>query len=335
MINVGVIGVGYWGPNIIRNFYAHPKTNVVKCSDLRDERLAYVKKTYPVIETTKDANDVINDPRIDLIAIITPVYTHYELAKRCLEAGKHVLIEKPMTSNSADSERLIELAKSKNLQIFVDHTFVFTGAVAKIKETISSGELGDLFYFDSVRVNLGLFQHDINVLWDLAPHDISIMQTLLNLKPESVVATGSDHLKNGIENIAYLSVYYPDNVIGHIHANWLSPVKVRQTLIAGTKKMIVWDDIEPTEKIRIYDKGIDVIETANQVYDMLIQYRTGDMYCPKINSAEALTVEVDNIVACLEENQKSLANGEDGLMVVKILEAAEKSLKNRGQEVKI
>jgi len=240
-----------------------------------------------------------------------------------------------MTSSVAEAEQLLNLAEQKKLKIFVDHTFVFTGAVKKIKETIASGELGELYYFDSVRVNLGLFQHDINVLWDLAPHDISIMNTLLAQKPESVVATGIDNLKNGIENIAYLSVYYPNNLIAHIHANWLSPVKVRQTLIAGSKKMIVWDDNSPAEKIKIYDKGIDVVESADQVYDMLIQYRTGDMHCPKIDTKEALAVEIDQIVDCIMNNKQSIASGMEGLMVVKILEAAEKSLKNRGKEIKI
>lgn len=335
MISVGIIGVGYWGPNIIRNFYSNSQTNVVRCCDLNRDQLDKIRKIYPSLETTTDYNDLIKDTKIDLIAICTPVNTHFELAKKALESGKHVLIEKPMTSSSAHAEELINLAEQKKLRIFVDHTFVFTGAVNKIKQVIKSGELGDLYYFDSVRVNLGLFQHDINVLWDLAPHDISIMHALLEKKPESVVATGSDHLRNGIENIAYLSVYYPDNVIGHIHANWLSPVKVRKTLIAGSKKMIVWDDNEPTEKVKIYDKGIDVIETSNQLYDMLIQYRTGDMNCPKIEPTEALTVEINHIVDCIINNKKSIASGEDGLMVVKILEAAEKSLKNRGKEIKI
>jgi predicted dehydrogenase len=335
MINVGVIGIGYWGPNIIRNFYSNPKTNVVKCSDLRKERLNFIKGTYPAIETSTDNNDLIKDPNLDLIAICTPVYTHYEIAKKILIEGKNVLIEKPMTSSSEQAEELINIAEQKNLRIFIDHTFVFTGAVSKIKEIIKNGELGDIYYFDSVRVNLGLFQHDINVLWDLAPHDISIMHSVLNQRPESVVATGADHLRNGLEYIAYLSIYYPNSVIGHIHANWLSPVKVRQTLIAGTKKMIVWDDNEPSEKIRIYDKGIEVIKNADEVYQMLIQYRTGDMYCPKIDSTEALTVEINHIVDCLENNKGSIASGHDGWMVVKILEAAQESLKNRGKEVKI
>jgi predicted dehydrogenase len=335
MIKIAVTGVGYWGPNIIRNFYASPETYVKMCCDLEEERIGFVKKRYPAITTTNEYKDILQDPEIDLVAICTPVFTHYELAKAALEAGKHVFIEKPMTSTSAQAEELINLAEQKNLQIFVDHTFLFTGSVKKIKDIISSGEIGDLLYFDSVRVNLGLFQHDVNVIWDLAPHDISIMDYCLGAKPECVVATGSDHFRDGLEDVAYLTVYYPNNLIGHIHTNWLSPVKVRQTLIAGTKKMVVWDDIQPSEKVRIYDKGVDVVESANEVYDLLIQYRTGDMYCPKIDPTEALKDEVENVVQCLKNGTKPISDGYSGLMVVKILEASDQSIKSRGKEIRI
>lgn len=335
MINVGVVGIGYWGPNIIRNFYSHPETQVKMCCDLKDERLQFVEKTYPAIETTNEYKDVLKSTEIDLVAICTPVFTHYELAREALKAGKHVLIEKPMTSTSAQAEELINLAEQKNRQIFVDHTFLFTGSVKKIKEVIESGEIGDLLYFDSVRVNLGLFQHDVNVIWDLAPHDISIMDYCLSQKPECVIATGSDHFRGGMEDVAYMTVYYPNNLIGHIHTNWLSPVKVRQTLIAGSKKMIVWDDIQPSEKVRIYDKGVDVINGVDQVYNMLIQYRTGDMYCPKIDGTEALKAEVTHIADCLMNGTKPVSDGQAGLMVVKILEASDQSVKNRGREIKI
>ncbi len=335
MINVGVVGVGYWGPNIIRNFISNKKTNISTCCDLNQQRLDNIKSIYPSLEITKDYKDIINNSKIDLVAVCTPVFSHYEIAKSALEAGKHVLIEKPMTTTSKQSEELVNIATQKNLQIFVDHTFVYTGAVRKIKEIVQNGELGDLYYFDSVRVNLGLFQHDVNVLWDLAPHDISIMHFLLNQYPESVVATGADHTGSGLEDVAYLTVYYPNNLIAHIHTNWLSPVKIRETLIAGSKKMVVWDDNTPSEKVRIYDKGIDVIKTADQVYDMLIQYRTGDMFCPRIDGAEALGEEVNHIVECIEQNKVPIADGNAGLMVVKILEAAQESIKNRGKEVKI
>jgi predicted dehydrogenase len=239
-----------------------------------------------------------------------------------------------MTSSSKESEELLNFAEQKGLKIFVDHTFLFTGAVGKIHSLITSGEIGELYYFDSVRVNLGLFQHDINVIWDLAPHDISIMHYLLNQNPVSVLATGASHFKS-LEDVAYLTVYYPNNLIAHIHVNWLSPVKVRQTLIAGRKKMIVWDDNEPIEKVRIYDKGVEVAKTSDDVYKMLIQYRTGDMYCPKLDNTEGLATEVNHIVDCLIENKSPIADGFSGHLVVKILEAAQLSLKNRGKEIKI
>lgn len=335
MINVGVVGVGYWGPNMIRNFTASNRTKVKICCDLREERLKYIKSQYPSIDVTQEYEKVIQDPEVDLVIVCTPVYTHFPIAKAALEAGKNVLIEKPMTSSSEEADQLLELADRKNLKIFVDHTFLFTGAVRKIKELIHKGEIGDLFYFDSVRVNLGLFQHDVNVLWDLAPHDISIMHYLIENAPTSVVATGADHTGSGLENVAYLTVFFPENMIAHFHTNWLSPVKIRETLIAGSKKMIVWDDNQPSEKVRIYDKGIEVVKTADDVYNMLIQYRTGDMYCPKIDGREAIGVEVENIADCLERNEKPVADGHAGRMVVRILEAAQESIKNRGKEVMI
>jgi len=335
MIKVAVVGVGYWGPNLIRNFVANPHTQIDWVVDRKQERLDFIRKIYPSLKTEKDYKEILKIPEIDLVAISTPVFTHYEIAKAALEAGKHVLIEKPMTSNVKEAEELVNLAEKKQLKLFVDHTFVFTGAVRKIKELIRSGEVGDLYYFDSVRVNLGLFQHDVNVIWDLAPHDISIMHYLLEQYPDSVVATGADHLGNGLEDVAYMTVYYPNNLIAHIHTNWLSPVKIRQTLIAGSKKMIVWDDNQPSEKVRVYDKGIKVIKTPDQIYHTLIQYRTGDMYCPKIDTTEALATETQHIVDCLENNAQPLVDGEAGLMVVRILEAAQKSIKQRGKEIKI
>jgi predicted dehydrogenase len=335
MITVGVVGVGYWGPNLIRNFVSNSDTDMKVCCDLKENQLERIRKLYPKIETTKNYKDIIKDGKIDLVAVCTPVFTHYEIAKDALQAGKHVLIEKPMTSNTAQAEELINIAEKKNLKIFVDHTFIYTGAVRKIKELITKGEIGELYYFDSVRINLGLFQHDVNVLWDLAPHDISIMDYLLEKRPESIVATGADHLGSGFENVAYLTVYYPDNFIAHIHTNWLSPVKIRETLIAGTKKMIVWDDNQPSEKVRIYDTGIEVIQSVDQVYNMLIQYRTGDMYCPKLDSTEALTFEIQHIVDCLTKNTKPMVDGRLGWMVVRILEASQESIKNRGKEIKI
>ncbi len=335
MINVGVVGVGYWGPNIIRNFVASNKFSVKICADLNQKRLDYIQSLYPSIETCRDYQDIIKDKSVEVIAICTPVFTHYEISRAALEAGKHILIEKPMTSTSKESEELVNLAEKKKLVILVDHTFLFTGVVKKIKELIEGGEIGDIYYFDSVRVNLGLFQHDVNVVWDLAPHDISIMDYLINRKAESVVATGADHLGSGLEDVAYVTVYYPENIIAHIHVNWLSPVKIRQTQISGTKKMIVWDDNSPSEKIKVYDKGIEVIQTMDQIYNTLIQYRTGDMYCPKIPQTEALAAEIQHFFDCLNGHEKPISDGYTGYRVVQFLEMSEKSIKNRGKEIKL
>lgn len=335
MLNVGVIGIGYWGPNIVRNFAANKRTHVVSCSDLKQDRLDYIASIYPTIKTTTDYRELINNPKIDAVAICTPVFTHYEIAKKALEAGKHVMIEKPMTSTSAQAEELINLAEQKKLTILVDHTFLFTGAVRKIKQLVEGGDIGDLYYFDSVRVNLGLFQHDINVIWDLAPHDISIMDFVINQPAQAVTANGADHVGNGLEDVAYLTVYYPDNIIAHIHVNWLSPVKIRQTLIGGSRQMIVWDDNSPSEKIKIYDKGIEVIQTQDQIYNTLIQYRTGDMTCPKIEPIEALALEVNHFTDCIEQQQRPISDGYLGHRVVQILEASEKSIKNKEKTVRL
>lgn len=335
MLNIGVIGVGYWGPNLIRNFDGCSQTRMVIASDLKPERLAFIQKKHPALKTTSDYHEIINDPAIDAVAISTPVFSHYQLAKEALLAGKHVFLEKPMTSTSQQAEELVNLAVQKKLTLMLDHTFIYTGAVQLMKKLIDAGEIGDLYYFDSVRINLGLFQHDVNVIWDLAPHDISIMDHLLQLKPESVVATGADHVGKGHEDVAYLTVYFPNNVIAHIHANWLSPVKIRQTLIAGTKKMIVWDDNLPNDKIKIYDSGITVNRTKDEIYDTLIQYRTGDMWAPKVPLTEALSLEVNHFAECIQSGKTPLTDGVAGLNVVRILEASEMSIKARGKEIRL
>jgi predicted dehydrogenase len=335
MLRVGVIGCGYWGPNVIRNFIANSKTAVRQCADLKDARLQTIKRRYPSINTTNFYKDIIKDTAIDLVAICTPVNSHYEIAREALQSGKHVLIEKPMTARSDQAEDLINLAEQKGLRIFVDHTFVYTGVVRKMKSLIENNELGDLYYYNSTRFNLGLLQQDVNVLWDLAPHDISIMNYLTNRRPVSVVATGSDHFGHGFEDVAYLTLYFSDNFIAHIQANWMSPVKIRQTLIGGSKKMLVWDDNKATEKLYIYDKGIEVVKSADEVYKLLVQYRTGDMHCPLVDPTEALTVEVDHIVDCLEKGTPSIADGKAGWLVVRVLEAAHESIKKRGKEISI
>ncbi len=335
LIKVSVVGVGYWGPNIIRNFISNAHTSVDSICDIRSERIDAIRSIYPFLKSTRDYRELVHSSDNDLIAICTPVFTHYEIAREALLAGKHVLLTKPMTSTTEQAEELVNLSEKKGLKIFVDHTFMYHGAVKKMKELLLEGKIGDLYYFDSVRVNLGLFQHDVNVVWDLAPHDISIMYYLLDQYPESVIATGADHFGTKLEDMAYLTVYYPNNLIAHIHVNWLSPVKIRQTLIAGSKRMIVWDDNEPSEKVRIYDKGIEIVPTSDQVYDILIQYRTGDMYCPKIDTREALAVEVEDIVNSIQHGKTPISDGKVGLMIVKILEAAQYSIKHRGKEVKI
>jgi len=335
MINISVIGYGYWGPNLVRNFSGTDGVHLVSVCDKDPESLKRVAKAYNNgIATTTNITSVLTSPDIDAIAIATPVYTHYEIAKKALENGKHVFVEKPFTSTVAQAEELVELADRKNLTIMVDHTFLFTGAVRKIKELISDGVLGNLYYFDSTRVNLGLFQHDVNVIWDLAPHDFSIMDYVVEEKPVAVAATGAAHF-NGKENIAYVTVYFPNNMIAHFNVNWTSPVKLRSTLIGGDKKMLVWNDLESDEKIKIYDKGVEVV-TQESIYDLLVSYRSGDVWVPKVNPLEALKVEADYFVDCVTNNNKTPINdGMAGLRVVKILEATDKSLKNRGETIEL
>jgi predicted dehydrogenase len=325
MMNLGVIGYGYWGPNIVRNFSGHQDCKVVAVCDKNPAALARVLARHPGVRVTTEVDDVVMSPEIDAVAIVTPVSYHYELAKKALENGKHVFVEKPFTATSAQAEDLIELAERKHLHIMVDHTFLFTGAVRKIKQLVDEGVMGPLYYYDSTRVNLGLFQHDVNVLWDLAPHDLSIMDYLIGQEPELVVATGGAHV-NSLENIAYLTVYFPNNVLAHINVNWLSPVKVRTTLVGGQKKMLVWNDLDPAEKIRLYDKGADV-KTEQGVHQALVSYRTGDMWAPKVEELEALHVETRYFLDCIKSGMKPFNDGQAGLRVVRILEAAEQSLK--------
>ncbi len=329
-MKVAVIGAGYWGPNLIRNFLSQDEVeNVIAC-DRDKNRLAKMQKTFHGIEISTDYEKVIKRADVEIVAIATPVSLHFEIAKKSLLAGKHCWIEKPMTVNVAEAEELIELADKHNLKIFVDHTFIYTGAVRKMKEIITSGRLGELYYFDSVRVNLGLFQHDVNVIWDLAPHDLSIMDYLLESKPLAVSATGSCHVGNGLEDIAYLTIQFENNLIAHFHVNWLAPVKIRKTLIGGTKSMIVYDDTEASEKLKIYDKGIEVT-TREGVYDTLVQYRTGDMLSPKIEQTEALSLAAQHFIDCIKNDKKPLTDGVSGLNVVRILEASEVSIKNQGK----
>ncbi|HZT68993.1 MAG TPA: Gfo/Idh/MocA family oxidoreductase [Terriglobia bacterium] len=331
MIEVGVIGYGYWGPNIVRNFQNLERVHVAAICDKNPTALRRASSVNHGVKLFDNPGDLVTMRDVDAVAVVSPVWTHFDLAKAALENGKHVFVEKPFTRTVAEAEQLIEIAEKHNRIIMVDHTFLFTGAVRKIRELIDEGALGTLYYYDSMRVNLGLFQHDVNVVWDLAPHDLSILDHLIRKSPEAIVATGEQHL-NGLEDVAFITIYFPGNVIAHVNVNWLSPVKVRTTLIGGEKRMLVWNDLEADEKIKIYDKGVQV-SGGQGVYDLLVSYRSGDMWAPKIEQCEALRTELSYFINCITTGQKPFNDGESGLRVVKMLEAAETSLKGKGKAV--
>ena len=328
LLRFGVIGYGYWGPNVVRNLDQLDTVDLLSVCDTSAKARERVQKAHPHVEVVADPNELLTSTDIDAIAVVTPVWTHYALAKAALENGKHVFVEKPFTSNTAQAQELIELAEKKNLQIMVDHTFLFTGAVRKIKELLNEKALGNLYYYDSTRVNLGLFQHDVNVIWDLAPHDLSIMDYLIEERPEAIVATGQSHL-NGHEDIAFITLYFPNKIVAHINVNWLSPVKVRTTLIGGEKKMLVWNDQAADEQVKVYDKGVSVTSREG-VYNLLVNYRSGDMWAPRLERAEALTHELSYFVDCIMKNQTPKNDGHAGYRVVKMLEASNESIAKRG-----
>jgi predicted dehydrogenase len=330
-VRIGVIGYGHWGPNIVRNLHGIETCEVAAVCDKDPAALRRVSRLYPSVSLTTDAAEIVSAPDIDAVAVVTPAWTHFDLAKAALLNGKHVFIEKPVTSTSQQAEELIELADRKNLRIMVDHTFLFCGAVRKIRELIDAGTLGSLYYFDSTRVNLGLFQHDISVIWDLAPHDFSIMDHVIEEKPEAVVATGARHV-NGVADLAFITVYFPNDVVAHLNLSWLSPVKVRTTLIGGKDKMLVWNDLEPDEKIRVYDKGVQITD-GQSALEALVSYRSGDVWSPKIQQTEALKLELEYFADCIINNRRPLNDGEAGLRIVRLLEAADQSLKERGKVV--
>jgi len=327
-VRFGIIGYGYWGPNVVRNLNQLDKAEVLAVSDLSAAARKRVQKAYPQLEVTSDPAELLSSTEIDAIAVVTPVWTHYELAKAALENGKHIFVEKPFTSNTAQAEELIELAARKNLKIMVDHTFLFTPAVRKIRQLLDDDALGKLYYYDSTRVNLGLFQHDVNVIWDLAPHDLAIMDHVIRQRPEAIVATGQSHL-NGFEDMAFLTFYFPDKIIAHINVNWLSPVKVRTTLIGGEKKMLVWNDQATDDQLKIYDRGVSVTSPEG-VYNLLVNYRSGDMWAPRIERAEALNNELAYFVDCITKDETPMNDGKAGMRVVKMLEASTQSLRQRG-----
>lgn len=334
MIQVGIIGYGYWGPNLVRNFFGKSNCSVRSVADARPERLKLLAQSYNSIKGVLDADDLINDPEIDAVVIATPVYTHFSLAKKALQHGKHVLLEKPMASSVAECEELIELAAQKNLLLMVDHTFLYTGAVEKIKELVDNDVIGKVKYIDSTRINLGLFQPDINVLWDLAPHDLSVLRFINTETPYSVNATGISHTNNGIENIAFLTINYPSGFIAHINCSWSSPVKVRMMMIGGDKKMIVYNDVEPTEKIKLYDSGYE-LKNDEDKKQVLVDYRVGDIFVPKLNTKEALGSMASDFVSSIIEKKEPISSYSIGLDIVKMLEASQKSIKNNGIEIKL
>ena len=335
-MNIGIIGLGYWGPNLVRNFAQMVGVNIKYICDLNPKTLENVKNKYHLAAATLDYREILDDPTVDAVAIATPVSTHYKLAKDALEAGKHLLLEKPMASSAKECEELVQIAEQNGLVLQVDHTFIYTGAVRKLKELVASGEVGDVLYFDSVRVNLGLFQHDVNVVWDLAPHDLSIIDHVLDDEVIAVSGTGVSHYGNNLENIAYVMLYLKSGAIAHLHLNWLSPVKVRQILIGGTKKMIVFDDMANSEKIKVYDKGVTIKKTSNEdIYKTLHQYRTGDMLAPKLDQLEALQYECEHFIHCIKEGETPMTDGHMGLRVVRLLEAIDVSIANEGSKVMI
>jgi predicted dehydrogenase len=337
MIRVGVVGYGYWGPNIVRNFVEAPGAEVVAVSDLRADRLKTVQTRHPSVRATSSHRDLLEATDVDAIAIATPVGTHYELALAALRAGKHVLVEKPLTASTEQAKRLVEAADKANRVLMVDHTFVYTAAVRKIRQLVDDGTLGDVYYYDSTRVNLGLFQHDVNVIWDLAVHDLSIMDHILPRGPVAVSATGLSHVPGRSENIAFLTLFFEGPLIAHVHVNWLAPVKIRRTLIGASKKMVVYDDVEQSEKIKVYDKGITLAphQTREQIYELMVGYRAGDMHAPNLDVTEALKVEATHFVRCIEGVEKPITGGEAGLRVVEVLEAASESLRMRGEPVQL
>jgi predicted dehydrogenase len=335
MINVGIIGYGYWGPNLVRNFAETPGAAVVAVAELDPAKLAVVQRRYPAVKATADFQDLLTDPSIDAIAIATPVSAHFELGMATLRAGKHLWLEKPMAETSLQARKLIDEAERRQRILLVDHTFIYTGAVQKMGEIVKSGKLGRVYYYDSVRVNLGLFQHDVSVISDLAVHDFSILDHLLGEHPVAVSASGTNHFPGTPENLAYITLFYNSGTIAHTNVSWLAPVKVRQILVGGSKKMIIYNDLEPSEKIKVYDKGVTLTDDPRQIQEMRVGYRTGDMWAPKLVSTEALRVASEHFVDCIEHVKVPETDGRLGLRVVELIEAATSSMRGKGETVYI
>jgi predicted dehydrogenase len=333
MIGIGIVGYGYWGPNLVRNFASSESSRVVSVSDLDPAKLATCARRHPEIATTSDFTDLLRNPQIDAIAIATPVHSHYELALAALNAGKHVLVEKPLAQTSDQVRHLVDEADRRGLTLMVDHTFLYTPAVEKIRELLLKDQLGEIYYYDSTRSSLGLFQSDVNVIWDLAVHDISIIQYLLDEDPIAVSATGSRHVTGSPENMAHITLFFESNCVAHVSVNWLSPIKVRQTFVGGSKKMIVYNDLEPTEKIKVYDKGITLNGPSENAHQFRIGYRAGDMWAPHISAKEALQTEVEHFIDCVRNGTPPVSSGISGLRVIEVLEAASRSIAEQGKPV--
>jgi predicted dehydrogenase len=335
MINIGIIGYGYWGPNLVRNFAETPGARIAAVSDLDTAKLETVQRRYPTVKTTTNFQDLLQDPSIDAIAVATPVSTHFEFGMAALKAGKHLWIEKPMTETSLQARKLVDEAANRNRVLFVDHTFIYTGAVRKMGDVIASGDLGRVYYYDSTRVNLGLFQRDVNVIADLAVHDFSILDYLLKEHPVAVSASGTNHFPGTPENLAYITLFYESGTIAHANVSWLAPVKVRQILVGGSKKMIIYDDLEPSEKIKVYDKGVSFTDDPKQIHEMRVTHRTGDMWAPKLASTEALRVGSEHFVDCIVNGKTPETDGRLGERVVELIEAATSSMRGKGETVYI
>ena len=335
MINIGVIGYGYWGPNLVRNFAEVSQVKLASVADLSPDKLGLVQRRFPTIKATTDFQEIMRDPEIDAIAIATPVATHFELGMAVLKAGKHLWLEKPMTETSLQARQLVEEAEKRKRVLFVDHTFVYTGAVRKMREIVASGELGKIYYYDSSRVNLGLFQHDVNVISDLGVHDFSILDHLLKEHPNAVSAAGINHFPGTPENLAYITMFYDSGTIAHVNVSWLAPVKVRQILLGASNKMITYDDLQPSEKVKVYDKGVSFTDDPEKIYEMRVGYRTGDMWAPKLDETEALRVAANHFVDCIEQSKSPETDGRMGLRVVELVEAATSSMRGRGETVHI
>ena len=334
--NVAVIGCGYWGPNLTRNFHALSESRVLRIADLSEARRTHATEQYNGgIQVTDDYHELLDDPDVDAICIATPVHTHFPLGKAALEAGKHLFLEKPLTASVAEAEALVALADEKGLVLSVGHVFEYNPAVNRLKELVHSGELGKIMYVAMARLNLGLFQEDINVLWDLAPHDVSIANYLLWREPSAVSATGACNINPEIEDVAFVTLYYPDNVIAHLHLSWLDPCKVRRTTIVGDKKMAVYDDMSAAEPIKIYEKRVTSLPYLDTFGEFRLYYASGDIFSPKVDAAEPLKLECADFIHAVQTGGKPRSDGASGLRVVRALEAAQTSLRNQGARVEV